>query len=51
MVSCDRTVPICITKSEKVKRSINKVVDIKGAGEYLQAFEEASLLICGVTKI
>lgn len=41
---------MCNTKSEKVK-SINKVVNINDAGEYLKAFQDASLLIYGVTKI
>lgn len=51
MVSRGKTVPMCITRSEKVERSINEVVNIKGGGEYLQAFEDASLLTYGVIKI
>lgn len=51
MVSRGKAVPMYITKSGKVKRSINKVVNIKGTGECLQAFEDASLLIYGVPEM
>lgn len=51
MVSHGKTLPMYNTKSEKVKRSVNKVVNINDAGEYLKAFQVASLLIYGVTKI
>lgn len=51
MVSHGKTLPMCTTKSEKVKRSINKVVNINNAGEYLKAFQDVSQLIYGVIKI
>lgn len=50
VVSRGRTLPQCITKSESVG-SINEFINIKDAGENLQAFEDATLLIYGVIKI
>lgn len=41
---------MCNTKSQEVKRSINKAVDTKDAAERLQVFEDASLLIYRVIK-